>query len=238
MKAVILAAGLGTRMQDAFPNTPKAMLPMGDKPLLEHQINHLKKFGFGEIYINLHYFPDVIKNYFGNGKKFGVKIIYLYEPKILGTSGALTNFKKYLEETFIVLYGDIFTTLNFRKFLEFHQKKKSQATLLIHKTDHPEDSDLVAIDQDNRIYKFYISPHKKPVKDTNLSSAGIYILEPEVLRYLPKKIPSDFVEDFFPILLAKNFRMYGYNSFEYSKDVGTPERYSRVKEDVKTLNYN
>jgi len=235
MKAVILAAGLGTRMQDAFPNTPKAMLPIGDKPLLEHQINHLKKFGFGEIYINLHYFPGVIKNYFGNGKKFGVKITYSYEPKILGTSGALTNFKKYLEGTFIVLYGDIFTTLNFRKFLEFHQKKKSQATLLVHETDHPEDSDLVAIDQDNRIYKFYISPHKKPVTDTNLSSAGIYFLEPETLRFLSKKTPSDFVEDFFPILLKKNLKMYGYYSSEYSKDIGTLERYQKVKKNIKGL---
>jgi NDP-sugar pyrophosphorylase family protein len=230
MKAIILAAGLGTRMQKAYPNIPKVMLPIGGKPLLERNIAHLKKFGFNKIYINLYHLPDVIKNYFGDGQKLGVKITYSYEPTILGTAGALKKFKKYLTETFTVVYGDVFTTLNFSKMLKFHRNKKSQATLLVHTTDHPEDSDLVAIDKNDRIYRFYISPHKKPVKDTNLSSAGIYILEPEILKFLPKKILSDFVEDFFPTLLKKKARMFGYLSKEYSKDLGTPERYQQVLE--------
>lgn len=234
MKAVVLAAGLGARMQKAFPQIPKVMLPIRHKPLLERTIEHLKKFGFDEVFINLHYFPGVVKNYFGDGKRFGVKITYSYEPKILGTAGALKNFKKYLIETFVVIYGDVFTTLNFKKFLEFHKSKKSQATLLIHETDHPQDSDLVAVDKDGKIYQFYISPHKKPVTDTNLSSAAIYLLEPEILKFLPKTTPSDFLEDFFPILLKKNFRMYGYNSSEYTKDIGTPQRYHQVLEYYKT----
>lgn len=236
MKAAILSAGLGTRMQQAFPGIPKVMLPIGGKPLLEQHILHLKKFGFDEIFINLHYLPEKIKNYFGDGKRFGVKIIYSYEPKILGTAGALINFKKNLTATFAVIYGDVFTVLNFAKMLAFHKNNKSQATLLVHQTDHPEDSDLIAINNEGRIHKFYISPHSEPIKDANLSSAAIYILEPDVLKFIPEKIPSDFVEDMFPKLLEKGFRMYGYLSNEYSKDMGSPKRYEKVKKDLERLN--
>lgn len=228
MKSVILSAGLGTRMQQAFPGIPKVMLPIGGKPLLEHHILHLKKFGFDEIFINLHYLPEKIKNYFGDGKKFGVKIIYSYEPKILGTAGALINFKKNLSDTFAVIYGDVFTVLNFAKMLAFHKNKKSQATLLVHQTDHPQDSDLVKINKAGRILKFYLKPHQKPVKDANLSSAAIYILEPGILKFLPKKLPADFLHDFFPQILEK-FKLYGYVSREYTKDIGTPERYEKIK---------
>lgn len=231
MKAVILAAGIGTRMQATFPGIPKVMLSIGGKPLLEQSINHLKKYDFRQIFINLHYFPEVIKEHFGNGKKIGVEIVYSFEPKLLGTAKALVNFKKYLTETFAVIYGDVFTTLDFSKMLKFHKTKKSQVTLLVHETDHPEDSDLVAIDKTARIYRFYISPHKKLPKDTNLSSAAIYLLEPEILKFLPKNKPADFLEDFFPILLKKGFRIFGYESSEYSKDIGTPARYEKVKTD-------
>lgn len=235
MKAVILAAGLGTRMQKAYPGTPKVMLPVSGKPLLVHHITHLKKFGFDELFINLHYLPEKIKEFLGDGRKFGVEITYSFEPEILGTAGAFKNFKKYLDTTFVVLYGDIFTTLNFEKFLKFHKQKDSQATLLVHKTSHTHDSDLVEMDGDNRIIKFYTSPHKSPVTTINLSSAAIYILEPETLEFIPDKIPADFVEDMFPTLLDKGFRIYGYNSNEYSRDIGTPERYKQVKNDVKKL---
>lgn len=228
MKAIILSAGLGTRMQQAFPGIPKVMLPIGGKPLLEHHILHLKKFGFDEIFINLHYLPERIKNYFGDGKKFGVKITYSVEPEILGTAGALVNFKKYLTGTFAVIYGDVFTVLNFAKMLAFHKNKKSQATLLVHQTDHPQDSDLVKINKSGRILKFYLKPHQKPVKDANLSSAAIYILEPGILKFLPKKVPADFLHDFFPQILEK-VKLYGYVSEKYTKDMGTPERYEKIK---------
>lgn len=235
MKAVILAAGLGTRMQAVFPNIPKVMLPIGGKPLLEWAITHLKKFGFNEIYINLHFLPEKIKNYFGDGEKFGVKITYSFEPEILGTAGALVNFKKYLNETFTVVYGDVLTTLDFGKFLKFHQQKKSQATLLVHQTDHPEDSDLVRIDNKGKIIKFYLKPHKKPIKDTGLSSAAIYILEPEILKFLSEKVPSDFVHDFFPVLIKEKLRLFGYESTEFAKDVGTPKRYQDFQKTHKEL---
>lgn len=235
MKAVILAAGLGTRMQKDFPNVPKVMLPIGGKPLLEYAILHLKKFGFNEIYINLHYLPDAIKNHFGNGQKFGVKITYSFEAEILGTAGALINFKEHLDETFSVIYGDEFTILKFDKFLRFHKEKKSQVSLLVHETDHPEDSNLVKVDKEGKIEKFHLKPHKKPILNTNLSSSPIYFIEPEVLKFLPKKLPSDFVGDFFPKLLENKVRLFGYWSEEYTKDMGTKNRYEEVQEIFKGL---
>lgn len=212
------------------------MLPLGHKPLIERHIEHLKKFGISDFYINLHYLPEVIKNHLGNGEKWAVRIHYSYEPVILGTSGALVNFAPDLDEAFIVLYGDVFTTINVDNFLKFHKMKNSQATLLVHKTDHPEDSDLIAFDKEKKIYQFHISPHKEKVINTNLSSAAIYILEPEVLEFLPEKIPSDFVEDMFPILLEKGLKLYGYLSAEYSKDIGTPKRYEKVQKYFRRLN--
>lgn len=228
MKAVILSAGLGKRMHGLFPNTPKAMIPINGRPILEHHIKHLKKFGVKKFYINLHHLPEAIKDYFGDGDEFGVEIKYSFETKLLGTSGALVNFKDEFNESFIVLYADIFTSLDFGKFIKFHKKNNSQATLLVHKTDHPSDSDFVVIDKKHRITNFYFSPHKKPVTDTNLSNAAIYILEPEVLQFLPSFFPSDFMEDFFPVLLKKAVRLYGYASDEFSKDIGVPERYRKV----------
>lgn len=230
MKALILTAGLGTRMQKAYPGIHKNMLTLDGKPLLQRSVEHLKKYGFDEIYMNLHFLPNQIKDFFGDGSKFGVKIKYSFEDeKPLGTSGALVNFVRDLNETFLVLYGDIFTTIDLEKFLKFHKDKKSYASLLVHTTDHPDDSDLVAIDKSHKIYKFFISPHVTTITETNLSSAAIYLIEPEALSYLPKEFPNDFVEDFFPLLLEKGFDMYGYLSSEYSKDMGTPERYEKVK---------
>lgn len=234
MKAVILAAGLGTRMQKTYPLTPKSMLQVGGKPLIQDQIEYLKKYGIKDFYINLHFLPEKIKNFLGDGSKLGVNITYSLESKLLGTSGALNNFKNYLNEIFIVLYGDIFTRVDFDKFLQFHNSKNSQVSLLIHKTDHPEDSDLVEIDDKNQIKNIYTSPRIQSINHTNFSSAAIYILKPDVLKFLPKEI-SDFMEDFFPLLLQKGIKIAGYFSNDYSKDIGTPIRYADVQKDVDKL---
>lgn len=233
MKAVILAAGLGSRMQEAFPSIPKPLLPLKENPIIQDQVEHLKKFGIKNFYINLHFLPNKIVDFLGDGSKFGVNISYSFENELQGTSGALNNFKDYLDKTFIVLYGDIFTRLDFNKFIYFHKDKKSHASLLIHETDHPEDSDLVEINDDNQIVNIYNSPHQS-TPPTTLSNAAIYILEPFVFQYLQKGY-SDFMEGFFSKLLNQGLKMYGYVTKEYSKDIGTPKRYKQVLEDINML---
>ncbi len=229
MKAIILAAGLGTRMQATFPFIPKSMLTIGGKPLIQDQIEYLKIFGISDFYINLHFLPKKIKGYLGDGTKMGVNIVYSFEKELLGTSGALDNFKKKLNQSFIVLYGDIFTRLNFKQLLKFHKSKRSKATILIHKTNHPQDSDLIEINKENQINHIYVSPHQTKLPQTLYSNAGIYILEPTVLQFLPKG-NSDFMEDFFPLLLQNGLKIYGYFSNDYSKDIGTPKRYKEVQD--------
>lgn len=233
MKAVILAAGLGSRMAKKFPDIPKSMLPIKDKPLIQDQIEHLKKFGIKDFYINLHFQAKKIKKFLGDGSKLQVNITYSLEKKLLGTSGTLNNFRHFLNETFIVLYGDIYTRVDLDQFLRFHKRKKSPASILIHKTDHPEDSDLIETTND-KIINIYLSPHEQFNNKTNFSSAAIYILEPNILKFLKKGF-SDFMEDFFPCLLKKKTNIHCYLSDEYTQDIGTPERYAKVKNDLLIL---
>lgn len=236
MKVVILAAGLGTRLRPLTNNIPKVMIPFAGKPLLEHQILWAKKFGFNNFLINVHAFPKKIKQYFGNGKKFGVNITYFYEKKLLGTAGGIKNMQEYLSSPFIVIYGDVFHRVDLNKVICFHNSKKGLGTLTIRLTDHPIDSDLVEIDKNFKIKNFFPKPHKKLPK-TNLANTGsVHILEKNILKYFPKKnSTTDFGKDILPKLIKKKLSIYGYKTSEYIKDIGTPERYRKVQKDIKGL---
>lgn len=227
MQVVILSAGEGTRLRPLTNTIAKVMVPINGKPLLEWSIEHLKKFGIKEFFINLHYLPDSITKYFGDGKKFGVKITYSNEEKLLGTGGALTNFKPFLNQTFLVLYGDVFTTLNVDNLLKFHLKNKADGTIVVRKTDHPQDSDLVDIGKGQKVKNFYFKPHKE-IPNTQYGLTAIYLFNPEALRLLPKRVPFDLARDFLPILLKHKKRLFCYNTDEFIRDIGTVERYQKV----------
>ena len=228
MQALILSAGKGTRLYPLTKNIPKIMVEIRGKPLLEHHIKLLKKYVISEIFINLFTLPHVIKNYFGNGKKYGVKIKYAVEPKLLGTAGALHNFKKELKNNFFVLYGDVFMQVDLLNMLNFHKIKKSLFTLAVHKARHPKDSDLVETNNNGGVVRWLNTPHGK---SSGMSNAGLYLINKQVLRYLPDKIPLDFAGDFIPLLLKK-IPLYAYYSEELMMDIGTPERYNNL---LKTL---
>lgn len=227
MQAVILSAGEGVRLRPITNTIAKVMVPLEGKPLLEWQIEYLKKFGIKEFFINLHYLHDSITKYFGNGSKFGVKIIYSNEEKLLGTGGALTNFKPFLNQTFLVLYGDVFTALNINNLLKFHLDKKADCTTVVRKTDHPQDSDLVDIGNIQRVEKLYFKPYKK-VPNVEYGLTAIYLFNPEALQLLPKRVPFDLARDFLPILLKHKKRLFCYNTDEFIEDIGTIERYQKV----------
>lgn len=232
MKAIILAAGKGTRLYPFTKTIPKVMIPFNGKPLLKLHIEHLKKNGIKDIYINLHYKPDYIKNYFRNGNILGVNITYSLEKELLGTAGALSNFRKHLTDRFVLLFGDLFTTLNFTKMEKFHVEKKASVTVAVHTTDHPKDSDLVSIGKNFRLKRIYSKPHQI-LPDTRLSMAAIYIFEPKCLDLLPHDVPLDLTQDFLPILMERNKRIFCYNTGEFIKDIGTPKRYKAVLELLK-----
>ena len=156
MQAIILSAGFGTRLKQFTDKMPKVMVPIDGRPLLEHHIEQLKEYGVRDILINLHYLPDIITDYFGDGLKFGVKILYKYETEILGTAGGIKNFENEIKDSFFVVYGDVLNFINYSKFEEYFCKKPNAIGVeIIGKTDHPYDSDLVEIDANLKFLKIY-----------------------------------------------------------------------------------
>jgi mannose-1-phosphate guanylyltransferase/phosphomannomutase len=230
MQAVILAGGLGTRLKDIAQNTPKPMLLIGDKPLLEHQIILLQKFGITDIILIVNHLKEHIQAHFGNGSPWGVEISYYEEKTPLGTVGGIKAIEHVLEEDFLVLYGDVMVDMNLLLLLQFHFRVDSDCTLVLHPNDHPYDSDLVELSPDNRIQAFLPKPRKAEGYFRNMVNAGVYVLSRSVLDHLEPNKKADFGKDVFPNLVDQ-VRMFGYNTTEYLKDMGTPERLLQVNID-------
>lgn len=222
MQALILSAGEGKRLRPMTNALPKVMIDVLGKPLLEHHILLLKQYGVRDIFINLFYMPEKITDYFGNGKKFGVNITYSRESKLLGSAGALHNFKKKLRDDFFVLYGDVFMKVDLKKMFAFHQQQKSLFTIAVHPSTHPKDSDLIEVNKEKKIISWIKTPHKLT---SGLNSAGLYIINSQVLKFLPVKVPFDFAHDFIPQLIKK-IPLFAYSTYELMMDIGTIDRYN------------
>jgi D,D-heptose 1,7-bisphosphate phosphatase len=232
MKVVIIAGGKGTRIASVHNEIPKAMIPVAGKPVLEYQVELAKRYGFTDILLIIGHLGDVIQNYFGDGSKWGVSITYFMETKPLGTSGALPELKDSLTEDFFVFYGDTIMDIALDQFLAFHQEKKAKASLFLHPNDHPSDSDLVAVDENKRISHFFSKPHPADFVGRNLVNAALYILSPEIIEHIPPGEKTDFGKHIFPACLDAGLVLFGYISPEYIKDMGTPDRYEKVCNDV------
>lgn len=237
MKALILSAGLGTRLKPLTDKKPKVMVTVGGKPILWYHIRVLKKHGIKDIWINLHAFPEVIKKYFGDGSKFGVKISYSYEKELLGTSGALKNPDTGIEEafrkggTFIISYGDILPNFNYKRLTDFHKKRRSLWTEGTHASIEPWTKGVIETDRTGKIIKFIEKGSKEEIK-TNQVRAGVMICEPKILDYIPSGF-SDFGLDIGPKLLKLKLPMYAIDTKSYSKDIGTLERLAKARADFK-----
>lgn len=232
-QAVILSAGLGTRLKPLTDAMPKIMVPLAGKPLLEYHLAHFKKHGVKEFFINLHYLPDIVKNHFGDGRKYGVKIHYAYEPELLGTAGGLKNFSERLQDDFFVIYGDIFSWVNYTSMAQsFLAKSEFMGVVGVGPTDHPYDSDLVILNKDLLLAKILIKPHQY-LPSAHKALKGIYIFNSRILSFIPSKAYYEIDHHLLPTLLAKGECFYGYEIGDYLKDVGTPERYQEVKNFLK-----
>lgn len=232
-QAVLLSAGFGTRLRSLFPDIPKVMVPLLGKPLLEWHIEELKKHGVREFFINLHYLPEIIRNYFGDGSKWGVNITYVLEtPKILGTACGVKNFEGMLKENFFVLYADTFYRINYGELMNFYASLSNAIGVgTARKTDHPWDSDLAVLDAENRATKFLIKPHKELPSDYWGMSAP-YIFSQKILDYIPRETYYEIDHNLVPDLLARGYQYYAYRlkENEFRKDIGAPERYREVEE--------
>jgi histidinol-phosphate phosphatase family protein len=230
---IILAGGAGTRLRARLGDLPKPMIPVAGKPLLEHQVELARQHGFDELVFFTHYRADLIQDYFGNGERFGVRIRHVLETEPLGTAGAVLAGFDELADRFVVMYGDTMVNVDLRRLWQTHASAGADATLLLHPNDHPFDSDLVEVDDASRIVAFHNRPHPAHVWRQNLVNAGLYVLEKSALTLFKDRQKNastilDFGKHVFPEMLGQNKVLLGYNSPEFIKDIGTPERYDRI----------
>ena len=231
MKAVILAGGEAIRLRPLTCSTAKIMVPILNRPLLEHLINYLKKHSIVDIIIALGKQVEQIQSYFGDGSKFGMRIAYSVEHFPMGTAGAVKNAERFLDEPFIVFNGDIFTDIDLTAMMDLHCEKKASASIALTPVEDPTIYGVVETDAGNRVKRFVEKPSWDEVT-TNMINAGIYILEPEILNYIPPKVFFTFERNVFPAVLERGQAIYGYPSEAYWIDIGTPEKYLRLNHDL------
>ncbi len=232
MKIVIIAGGQGTRIASVNSDIPKAMIPINGKPILEYQVELAKRYGYNEFIFIIGYLGNLISDYFGDGQKWNANIEYYNETEPLGTAGALAFISEKLTEDFFVFYGDTVMDFDMQRMLNYHRLHHSDATLLVHPNDHPNDSDIVELDKNNKVVKFYNKPHEDGFISRNIVNAALFIFSPKVLKFIDKGVKSHIEKNVLPRCLDYGLNMYGYISPEYIKDMGTPERYYAVSEDL------
>ncbi|MDI9357179.1 MAG: HAD-IIIA family hydrolase [Chitinophagaceae bacterium] len=229
MKAVILCGGKGTRL--GLTTIPKPMVSIGGKPLLEHQIDLLKRYNITDIIFLSGHLGEVIENYFQDGSKWGVKIEHIQEEIPLGTAGSLKAIQEKLTERFLLLYGDIMLHIDVSAFIGFDAEDGTTiASIVVHPNDHPYDSDLVDVDEKQYVRYFFSKPHQEHFFYNNNVSAALYIVSPQIFSFLEVNTFADFGKDIFPRVIADGtYRIRAYRSAEYMKDIGTPERLEKVE---------
>lgn len=231
MKAVILVGGEGTRLRPLTYAIVKAMVPVLNRPFIEYVIRHLSSHNVKEIVLALGYKPDCITDYFGDASQLGIKLIYSVESEPLGTAGAVKNAEKHIEDTVFVLNGDVFTDINLTDMLQFHRRKKAKVTIALTPVPDPTRFGVVETDKEQRVRRFVEKPSRDQVT-SNMINAGVYILETEVLKRIPKGKYFMFERDVFPKLLADGEPVYGYAIDAYWIDTGTPEQYLELTRDL------
>ncbi len=231
MKAVVMAGGEGTRLRPLTTNRPKPMVPIVNKPMLEHTLNLLKQHGFKDVILTLHYLPNVVRDYFQEGDEFDVKLTYLVEEKPLGTAGGVKNAERYLDGTFVVFSGDVLTDVNMSKALAFHKQSGASTTIVLTRVPNPTEYGIVITEKNGRVKKFLEKPSWGEVFSDAIN-AGIYILEPEVLKHVKTDREFDFSKDLFPKLLELGEPLYGYTADGYWCDIGSPVQYLQANHDA------
>ena len=240
MKVVIMAGGKGTRISSIANDIPKPMIKIEGKPVLEHEIECLCHQGFKDIIITVSYLGNVIMDYFGDGsgcspvtgKPFGVHIEYFFEEEPLGNAGALFRMKNKLTEDFLLLNADAMFDVDFNRFVNYHKEKKGLVTLFTHPNSHPYDSGVLVADKDGSVVKWLTKEDQRPAYYKNRVNAGLHVISPKILE---TEITTPKIDLDRQLLkpLAGTGKMFCYDSPEYIKDMGTPERYDNVCRDFR-----
>ena len=229
-----MAGGLGTRLAKEISDRPKPMALIAGHPLLYHQIMNLKQYGITDLILVIGYMGHMIREYFTNGEDYGVHIQYFKEEQPLGTGGAFAYIADKLQETFFVIFGDIYFQMDFQRMIDFHYEKKGKITVLAHPNEHPFDSDLLIEDDEQRVTGMIKKGEDRNKEYKNLVNAGLYVAERDMITSFPYREKVDFERDIVERLIPSG-QVYAYHSAEFIKDIGTPSRYKDVQEAVKRL---
>lgn len=231
MKAIILVGGEGTRLRPLTTGIPKPMLPVVNKPFIEHVINGLVAGGVSEVILSAGYKPQVFDSHLGDGSDFGVKITYVTEETPLGTGGAAKNAMSRINDTFLVLNGDILTDIDYKALVAHHKEKGAAATLALTRVDDPTQYGLVPLDESGRVVGFTEKPSWNEVT-TDLVNAGIYVMEPAVMAGCEPNRPCSLEREIFPSILSEGMPVFGCVTGAYWLDIGTPAKYLRAHHDI------
>lgn len=242
MKVVLMAGGRGTRISELFPDIPKPLIPINNIPVLEREIISLRDQGFTDIILTIGYMAEKIQEYFGNGEMWGVKIEYFVEDKPLGNAGAL--FFLDLKEDFLLLNADAVFDVDFNRMVDFHKKHGGLVTLFTHSNSHPYDSGLIIAGKDGKVEKWLAKEDERPLYYKNRVNAGLHVISPKALELsgvnkeeIGKEIDGKVKKVDLDRQILKPLcgigKMFCYDSPEYVKDMGTPERFHQVEEDFK-----
>jgi NDP-sugar pyrophosphorylase family protein len=234
VKAVLLAAGAGTRLGLLTADRPKPMMDIDGQPAVAHSLRWLRRQGIDEVVINLHHHPVVLRDFVGDGSKFDLRVTYSLEEQVLGTSGALRPLRSVLrdEEVFCVLYGDVLTNLDLRWVRDAHIMSRPDATIVVTGVDDPTRAGMVVFDDQRRITSFV----EKPAADQVVSewaNAGIYLCGPKVLDYVSAAGPQDFGRDLFPSMLQDGCSLLASPTSAAVIDFGSPERLEDARRAVR-----
>lgn len=234
MKAFILAAGEGTRLGSLTRQIPKPMLPVSGRPALEYVVRWLAWYGIDEIAMNLFHAPDAVVDHFGDGSRFGVRITYSREPRLLGTAGALRPLAYFLREPFLLVYGDVLTDFDLQALVGYHFARGASLTLSLVRRP-PAGCGIAQLDRSGRLLRFIEKPAEHE-QFSDLTNAGILVMAPELIAEVPETAPSDVGRDLIPRLLAAGVPIFGWTlpPENYLIDIGTPETYARAQREWPT----
>lgn len=231
MKAMIMAAGVGSRLMPLTIDIPKPMVPMANRPLMENTVALLRENGFKDLIANLHYHSSVISDYFGDGSAYGVHMQYSREEDLMGTAGGVKLCEWFLDEPFIVVSGDALTDVDLNALMEVHKKNGALATIALKAVDEVENYGVVVTDDKGRIKRFQEKPRAEDAL-SHTANTGIYVFDPEIFKYIPAQQFYDFGKQVFPALVKAGAPFYGAEVDRYWCDIGSLQTYRQAHIDI------
>jgi len=229
MKAMVLAAGLGTRLRPLTEDKPKCLVPLAGRPLIGWTLEWLRRAGVTECVINLHYLPEKVQQFVGDGSGYGLRVTYSYEPELLGTAGAVNKVASFFDTPFYVIYSDNFSQWDIRKLKFEYERNNSIGTVAVHWREDVTQSGMVEFDQNNRILRLVEKPKPEGVT-SHYVNAGFYYLNPRVFNYIPEGKPCDFAFNVFPEMLRAREEMYAVKMEDPIIGIDTIESYNRAND--------